>query len=468
MNYISLQFLVFFIIILVCLKWISKRKQQQWLLLAASYVFYAVWDYRFLILLFLMSTVMWLVGKKIEEYPLKSKGLCTIGVSFCVVILGIFKYYGFFMETFCSMFQLTSNIIKIILPLGISFYTFQSISYLCDLKNKRIQAYGFREVLLYIGFFPQIVSGPIVKARDFLPQLENKCVIEMSNISVGVQLFLLGLIKKVVIADRLGIYVDTVYLAPEAYSGISLLVATIAYAIQIYCDFSGYSDMAIGVAKCMGIDLGINFNMPYISQNISEFWRRWHISLSSWFRDYVYIPLGGNRKGEVRTCFNLLVTMLLSGLWHGASWNYVLWGGLHGILSIVDRKIRKVGSKYNWKRQTPYIKNIITALKIIINTSAVCILWVPFRAKSIKDTWIILKRIFGLKSGITYIFSYALIYGILIMGVQIWAVVKNNGNNPYRPMNLNNFCARIVFCIGIILAFLFAYIGNSAFIYAQF
>jgi alginate O-acetyltransferase complex protein AlgI len=238
--------------------------------------------------------------------------------------------------------------LPIILPVGISFYTFQSLSYTIDVYRKKIVAEkDFLKLALYISFFPQLVAGPIVRASDFLPQLEEHRNVSLHNFKIGIQIGIFGLFKKVVIADWLSVFVDDVFSTPNAFHAMSILLAVIAYAIQIYFDFSGYSDMAIGCAKCLGYDFARNFNMPYISRNISEFWRRWHISLSSWLKEYVYIPMGGNRKGICRTYIHNMVTMLLGGLWHGADWTFVAWGGVHGIALCIHKVYRNHFIKIN-------------------------------------------------------------------------------------------------------------------------
>lgn len=335
MSFLSLKFFVFFMVLLVVLYFVEARKHQHIVLLLGSYVFYALGDIRFLGLLFFVSVLMWFLGRRIEQT--KKKKYLVLGVAADLAILGVFKYFNFFAGSFAQILGMQYNSLKIILPIGISVYIFQSISYIADIYTKKIKAQGLLETLLYLGFFPQIVSGPIVKAHDFFPQLEIAHYITSDRISRGIQRFALGMLKKIVIADRLGVCVDSVYSAPSAYSGLSLLIAVLSYALQIYYDFSGYSDMAIGVAYILGFDLGENFNLPYLAKNPSDFWRRWHISLSSWFRDYVYIPLGGNRNGKLRTHLNLFITMLLSGLWHGASWAFLLWGVLHAVASTVHK-----------------------------------------------------------------------------------------------------------------------------------
>ena len=463
MNFISVSFALFFAAVLLLLKVFPNQKTQQILLLCASYVFYAAWDWRFLALLAGISAAVWYLGGRIHRTD--SKSALTVGVVLCVGCLGLFKYFNFFLDSFCALLHISSGTIQVILPLGLSFYIFQAVSYLCDVKNKKIPAASLPEVLLYIGFFPQIVSGPIVKARDFLPQLQRSHSITGENLSAGLQLFVVGMFKKVVIADRLGVCVDAVFSAPAAYSGLSLCVAVMAYAVQIYCDFSGYSDMAIGIARCMDFDLGRNFNMPYLAKNPSDFWRRWHISLSSWFRDYVYIPLGGSRNGAWRTYRNLFLTMLLSGLWHGANWTFLVWGAFHGIASMLHKAYVDFRKKHGPALRTGRLTELVS---MMLNTLLVCLLWIPFRADQLSDAWMILCRIVTMADGIAYYYTYAVAFGLLMLAVNLLAWWKNDGNALWKPLDLRKFTAKVIFCVFLILIFLFAYIGDSAFLYAQF
>ncbi|WP_026497695.1 MBOAT family O-acyltransferase [Butyrivibrio sp. WCD2001] len=464
MSFLSIEFACFFLILHILLYAFRDYKKQNVILLLASYFFYAMADIRLLALLFGISITMWFLGKKI--YETGNRVFLITGVLIDVITLGIFKYYNFFVG---SIFKLAGNdytALNIILPLGISFYIFQSISYIADIYMKKIDAEeDLVNVLLYIGFFPQITSGPIVKANYFLPQLKKERVFCWNNIGDGLQLFCIGAFKKVVIADHLAVAVDAVYATPAAYNSVSIIFAIIAYSLQIYFDFSGYSDMAIGVATTMGFELGKNFNLPYLAENPSDFWRRWHISLSSWFRDYVYFPLGGSRKGRFKTYFNLFVTMLLSGLWHGASWAFVFWGLLHAFLSVIHKMFCDItGKAKKGETKTTFSK----ILSIIVNYFCVTILWIPFRTNSMSDALYILRRAFCFSAGVNYINDFCIIFLILTLIIQTYALVKNNGNNPVKPLDLCLLRNKVIFIYFIIAAFIFAYIGNTAFIYAQF
>ncbi len=468
MNYLSLSFFAFFAVLLIGLKFTRNAKQQNVMLLLASYVFYALGDVRFLGLLIGVSVLMWILGKGIgrDLHSGKAKRYLVSGVIVDVLVLGIFKYFNFFAEGFGTLLGLEYNALHIILPIGISFYIFQSISYLADVYTGKIEAEASAlPVLLYVGFFPQIVSGPIVKAHDFLPQVKEHHKLTWERLSEGAQRFVMGVFKKTVIADRLGVAVNAVYAAPEAYSGLSLLVTVLAYSLQIYYDFSGYSDMAIGVAHILGFDLGANFNLPYLAKNPSEFWRRWHISLSSWFRDYVYIPLGGSRKGKARTYLNLFITMLLSGLWHGASWAFVVWGAMHAVASVLHKWFADMKKRHGWDKKESKLLGGLSMLAMFVSVS---VLWIPFRLNDFGQSLRVLQRIVTWSDGVDYVYVFTLIFAVLLLVVELIALLKNKGNHIWKPLDLSRFWTKVIVCLFVLLIVCFAYIGDSAFIYAQF
>ena len=468
MNYLSIGFFLFFILLLICLKFVRNEKQQNIVLLLASYIFYVLGDVRFLLLLTFISIFMWFLGCKISGVVSReiAKRYLAIGVVADVFVLGIFKYSNFFAEGFSSLFGLSYTTLHIILPLGISFYIFQSISYLADVYTGKTEAEKcVWNVMLYIGFFPQIVSGPIVKAHDFMPQIKELHKITWERLSWGTQRFAMGAFKKTVIADRIGVAVNAVYAAPEAYSGLSLLVTVLAYGLQIYYDFSGYSDMAIGVAYVLGFDLGTNFNLPYLAKNPSDFWRRWHISLSSWFRDYVYIPLGGSRKGKVRTYLNLFITMLLSGLWHGANLAFVVWGAIHALASVVHKWFADIKRKRGWDKEE---SKVLAGVSVLLTFFVVNLLWIPFRINDFGQTMLVIRRIFIWRNGVDYVYVFNLIFVVFLLVVEVIAVLKNNGNHIWKPLDLSRFWNKVVVCLFVLVIVCFAYIGDSAFIYAQF
>jgi len=361
----------------------------------------------------------------------------------------------------------TSRPLSIILPVGISFYTFQSMSYTIDVMHGTIKSHSLLDVALYISFFPQLVAGPIVKASEFMPQLKRNHMLTLSDLSQGVQIFVFGLFKKVVIADNLSVFVDDVFAKPLAFSTITVILAVISYSIQIYCDFSGYSDMAIGTAKCLGYDFRPNFNMPYISRNVSEFWKRWHISLSTWLQEYLYIPLGGNKKGITRRYVNLLLTMILGGLWHGANYTFVFWGVLHGIALCIHKF---------WLKCKPKDKSTVLGsfISILFTYCFVCICWVFFRAENFNIAIDVLYRMFVWKSGITQLYSWAIFSIALLIISNIVALLKakKDGskivNGFYIILDLNKVSSLTVFFVVILLIICLAYTNSNPFIYFQF
>lgn len=343
----------YFLVLVFGLYWSvlrNKFRVQNFFLLLASYCFYGWWDVRFLILIFISSSVDFFLGRAIYRQTLKQKKLYLLWL--CMLInlgmLGFFKYYNFFTDSMATLLtnlglQANLSTLQIVLPVGISFYTFQSLSYSIDIYRGKIKPTNdFVSFMTFVSFFPQLVAGPIERASHLLPQFLSPRAFRQEHLISGFRFILYGLFKKMVIADRLAYFVDHVYTSPEKYDGTVLLAATFMFGIQIYCDFSGYSDIAIGSARLLGFDLMQNFRTPYLALNFREFWRRWHISLSTWFRDYVYIPLGGNRVSQGRWIFNIMLTFTLSGLWHGASFTFIIWGFLHGFFLVSEYLIAKI------------------------------------------------------------------------------------------------------------------------------
>lgn len=335
MLFNSLQYAVFLPIVF-CVYWFIPNRFRWLVLLISSYYFYMSWNPKYVILILGTSLLSYLAGLFIERSREKKqkKFFLILYISLCLGLLFTFKYLDFAVGTICSLIKLFAvelhlSTLNLLLPVGISFYTFQTISYVVDVYREDISAeHHFGYYATFVSFFPQLVAGPIERTSNLLPQIKSNKVFSYENGREGLILILIGLFKKVLLADTLAKYVDKVYSNLEKYTGFSLMLVIVFFSIQIYGDFSGYSDIAIGSAKLMGINLMTNFGSPYFSQNIKEFWNRWHISLSNWLKDYIYIPLGGNRKSCMRTNINLLITFLISGLWHGASWNFVIWGGL--------------------------------------------------------------------------------------------------------------------------------------------
>jgi alginate O-acetyltransferase complex protein AlgI len=348
MLFCSTQFLLFFTVVFVAYWSMPWHRARVWFLLAASFYFYASWN-KWLALIICVSTALdYLLARGMDassSVPWR-RLLVTVSVVANLGLLCYFKYANFFLrsvEEALHALGASSSlpVLQVILPIGISFYTFEAINYTVDVYRRRVPAErNLAHFMLFITFFPHLVAGPIVRARDFLPQIRRPKHWDWYRLQLGAQLFLMGLFKKMAIADRMALFADPVFKDPILYNSGAVWLATLAYAIQIYCDFSGYSDMALGAAHMLGYKLAQNFNMPYLAGNVSEFWRRWHMSLSSWLRDYLFIPLGGSRGTNWQTCRNLLITMALGGLWHGASWTFVVWGVLHGVLLIVHRQFQ--------------------------------------------------------------------------------------------------------------------------------
>lgn len=403
MLFNSLDFAIFFPIVFV-LYWLvsSNLRWRNILVLASSYVFYGWWDWRFLFLIAISSIVDFYVGQKLykENNAKKRKRLLLISLIVNLGFLAYFKYTNFFIDTFVDSFRLFGKeleitSINIILPVGISFYTFQTLSYTIDIYRKQLKpTKDWLSFFSFVAFFPQLVAGPIERASHLLPQFYKTYKFNYNQVKSGLLLMAFGLFKKMVIADRAALYVNEVYNNPGNYEGIETIFGTVLFAFQIYCDFSGYSDIAIGAARTMGFDLMKNFDSPYLSKSITEFWRRWHISLSTWFRDYVYIPLGGSRNGKYRTYYNLFIVFLVSGLWHGAAMTFVIWGVIHGVIIVIEKAIfkskEKVFSLLNIDKSILSNKLIF----IMITFTIVCFAWVFFRANSFADSIIIIEGFF--------------------------------------------------------------------------
>lgn len=339
---------LFYAPIVYLLYYLLSHRAQNRVLLVASYIFYAAWDPRFLLLLLGSTTLDYFIGLNLHKSTdqRKRKWMLFASVLVNLTALGFFKYFNFFMENMEALLQalgMPFGLIRLdlVLPVGISFYTFQTISYSVDVYQRKIEPErNFLDYALFVSFFPQLVAGPIERAANLIPQLKKQRVITREMITSGLWLILLGYFKKVVVADNLTAIIDPVFQAKETPGGMSCLFAAYAFSVVAYCDFAGYSDIARGLAKLMGIDIVLNFNLPLIARNPMDFWRRWHISLSFWFRDYLYIPMGGSRVGKLRTYFNLFVVFLLSGLWHGATWTWITWGAYNSVLTIAYRLLK--------------------------------------------------------------------------------------------------------------------------------
>ncbi len=384
----------FWVLFLVFIPVYSLLKRRLWQMIvfvvAFSFYFYYKSSGVFVMLLFATSLFDWLLSRLLVRLKsVTARKLCVAcSLTASLGILGYFKYANFFLWNISAMVGANFQPLDLILPVGISFYTFQSISYIVDVYKGRVApTRTWLEYAFFLSFFPALVAGPIVRADYFLPQIRENRHSTRDEVYMGLWLIILGVVKKAIIADYIAQYNDLIFQSPTGYSGFETVMGIIGYTMQIYCDFSGYSDMAIGIALIMGFKLAQNFNFPYKSQNLTDFWRRWHISLSTWLRDYIYIPLGGNRKGTRRTYINNFATMLIGGLWHGAAWKFVFWGAMHGAGLAVHKASKpwldRLGSSWPVK-----------AFSWLLTMTVVALLWVFFRADSWTDSWLIIKNAF--------------------------------------------------------------------------
>ncbi|MDD6933289.1 MAG: MBOAT family protein [Eubacteriales bacterium] len=466
MSFVSVAFFVLFALTLAAQWLLPSRRLRQLALLAASYVFYGWWDWRFCFLMLFLTAVAFFTGLRLEKKP-GSRPALALGVTVPLAVLFFFKYMGFFVDSFCALFGLNpAGALRILLPVGISFYTFQSLSYTIDAYRGKVAiSHDFCKFALYIAFFPQLVAGPIVKAADFLPQLEEDRRPTGAGVAQGMNLFLWGMLKKAVFADQISPFVDSVFATPAAFSSGTVALAVLAYAIQIYFDFSGYSDMAIGCAKCLGYDLMKNFDLPYLSRNVSEFWKRWHISLSTWLMEYLYIPLGGNRKGRARTYLNLMITMLLGGLWHGAGINFILWGGFHGLALCAHKA---------WARKFPAKPGFFRAAAATLCTFVfVCLCWIPFRAQTFSQTRAVLQKLFCWSGGVVFPHTWSIAAIVLLVLATLYCVFRNrdaqgrvHGDAPV--FRLGSFWGTFAFALLAGFVLVLMYTGDNPFIYFQF
>lgn len=418
MIFTEFRFFVFFAVVFAVAWFVgSNRVRKGWLLLC-SYAFYAAWDWRFLSLILLSTAVDYEVGHRLEESrsPRHRRALLVLSLCVNLGVLGFFKYFNFFVDSAIDLFGILGIpmnpwSLRIILPVGISFYTFQTLSYSIDIYRCQIHCTRDRlDFALFVAFFPQLVAGPIMRARDFLPQLAERPRFSTIRFRPALLLFLIGFFKKACVADNLAPYVDALYADPMRFDSISAWIATLLYSVQVYCDFSGYSDMAIACAAMLGYRLCVNFQHPYFSSGLLEFWSRWHVSLSSWLRDYVYIPLGGSRHGEAATLCNLMTTMVLVGLWHGAAWTYVVFGFIHGVAMSVERLWRARASGTRAERLFDGAAGALATF-LFFNITLVI-----FRSPDFATAWIVLRSMLGFApgGGEALSLSLAVIFGVLV------------------------------------------------------
>ena len=468
MIFNSVHFIFFFIATTILYYALPHRFRWAFLLAISCY-FYMVFRPIYILILAGTIVVDYVAGLFLESTtnPRRKKIFLVASIIANVGVLAVFKYYNFINDNLTELlgvFHLKNEIpmLRILLPIGLSFHTFQAMSYTIEVYRGKQQAEKhFGMYALYVMFYPQLVAGPIERPQNILHQLKEKVVFNYDHIVSGLKLILWGLFVKVVIADRLSIYVDIVYNSPEHHSAISSLVATLFFTFQIYCDFSGYSSIAIGCAKVLGIDLMINFRRPYMSTSIREFWSRWHISLSTWFRDYLYIPLGGNRVSVYRNMFNLFFVFLVSGLWHGANWTFIIWGALHGLYLMMEIVI---------DRLVPSIK-LPRSIRWILNFVLVAIAWVFFRASNFQTAKQILKNIYTFKPGPLYIGNASyLVYSFFAI-LFLFAAEYNAEklNNRYAWLHSERKVLRWSAYLLLILTLLSIGVFNGGqFIYFQF
>jgi len=447
-------------------------KIQQALILLYSYFFLFTANWKFCICVAAVSLIAYATGMLINKSGTEKhrKHWAMRGGILLLLMLGYFKYTNFFIESMNHALGLSLKTQKLLLSLGISFFTFSALSYVIDVYQRKCDVEkNVFDFSLYMVFFPKIIAGPIVRWIDFKPQLKSYRGIELPAFHDGIQIFVFGLFKKIVLADHLGVFVDDVFLAPGAFNTGTVWLSAISYTLQIYLDFSGYSDMAIGLAKILGFEFKPNFNLPYIAKGFSDFWERWHISLSQWFRDYLYIPLGGSRNGKVRTYVNLMIVMIISGLWHGAGWTFILWGTLHGIASCVTRLVRK-------KADRPHKDTaILEAIEIIVTFIVVTLFWSVFRAENIEKAGQYWKALFTIHNGISqpYTWTFIAIGCVLLATLAAITRDKKKGlgekiNGFYPILNLNKIGSLTIFFTVCGLIVLLGYFGNTAFIYGGF
>lgn len=423
MLFNSYAFAIFLPIVFM-LYWVIPHKLRWILLLISSYFFYMCWNPKYVVLIFGTTAVSYLAALFIERAKGKKakKIILIVSIIICMGVLFIFKYYNFVLESFSNFLSLfaihfSPVTLKLLLPIGISFYTFQTMSYVIDVYRGKVEAEKhFGYYATFISFFPQLVAGPIERTSNLLPQIKSDKKFDYEKSSYGIRLMVWGFLKKLVIADNFAVYVDRVFNNISEYQGGALLIASLLFTIQIYCDFSGYSDIAIGTAKLLGVDLMTNFKSPYFSASIKEFWQRWHISLSSWFRDYVYIPLGGNRCSTMKHNRNLLITFLVSGMWHGADWTYIVWGGIHGIAQIFENFFLK-------KKDGKETNKVVWWLRVLTVFLFCNFAWIFFRANSITDAFYMIGNLFaGIGQPVKYLYSGFVNIGLSLQVLIAFAV----------------------------------------------
>ncbi len=477
MLFNSIEFAIFLPLVFFCYWFIVNKnlKFQNFFIVAVSYIFYGWWDWRFLFLIALTTGASYLSGILIERHREKktAKGIAAINIALNLLILCIFKYFNFFAENLNALFEMFGYsldwvTLDILLPVGISFYTFQALSYTIDVYKRKMQpTHDVVSFFAFVSFFPQLVAGPIERATNLLPQFYVPRQFDYANAVNGMRQMLWGLFKKIVVADNCAVAVNMIFSDPTEYSGSTLALGVLLFAFQIYGDFSGYSDIAIGASRLFGFNLMQNFNFPYFSRDIAEFWRRWHISLTTWFRDYIYIPLGGSRGTKWMSFRNTIAIFLISGLWHGANWTFIAWGAYHALLFaplLLLGRNRKYSDIVAKNRFLPNIKEIF---QILLTFILVLIGWVFFRADTIGDSVTYLTKMFS-----PSLFSMPVWFGkkaLLAIGVMLaveWIGRRNRYGIEKLPQN--TVLRYAIYCAIICFILIGGQFGNNQFIYFQF
>jgi len=484
MLFNSIDFAIFLPIVFALFWFVVNRnlRDQNLLIVVASYIFYGWWDWRFLGLILLSTVVDYSIGLLLakEKREKKRKNLLWISILVNLGFLGFFKYFNFFLDNFISAFSffgstLDIRSLSIILPVGISFYTFQTLSYTIDVYKKKLEPTNdFIAFAAFVSFFPQLVAGPIERATNLLPQFFKKKSFDHQNAIDGMQQIVWGLFKKMVIADNCAVFVNAIFNNSEIYAGSTLVLGAIFFAFQIYCDFSGYSDIAIGTSRLFGFNLKQNFAFPYFSRDMAEFWRRWHISLSTWFRDYLYIPLGGSRGNTWKQIRNIFIIFLVSGFWHGANWTFIVWGALNAIYFLPLLLLKRNRTNLNLVAQGKIFPSIKELFQMLITFTLTVFAWIFFRAENLDHAF---EYILGIFSG--PFFEPPIIKGLgivkmfkLVLLIKVFMLIEWIGRSKEYALDLpalNNTYIRIItiWVISIIIM-LFMSTGQQDFIYFQF
>jgi D-alanyl-lipoteichoic acid acyltransferase DltB (MBOAT superfamily) len=481
MLFNSAHFLVFFPVVVAVYFFVPHRYRWAWLL-AASYYFYMAWRPPYVVILWAITAVDFAAGLLIGRARGSTTRRFFLGMSLCsnLLLLFAFKYFDFFAASIASALGAigvlyTPPVFDLVLPLGISFHTFQAISYTVDVyRGKRPPERSLGLFALYIAFFPQLVAGPIERATHLLPQFYERHEFDYSNAVAGLRLMLWGFFKKLVIADRLAIFVNDAYAQPSACSGATLALATFFFAYQIYCDFSGYSDIAIGSARVMGFEIAGNFRRPFHADSVRDFWRRWHISLSTWFRDYLYVPLGGNRVSRARNVLNIFVVFLVSGLWHGANWTFIVWGALHGLFVVASLGFDRFGKSIGARRRQRGISSLLRSLAVLTTFGLTTFAWIFFRAASLGDAMTIVQRIFTRAVGVsgptiaTFGVGETVVAVVAIVALEAVHAVQAGGGRFARLSTLPLVARWLCYYLLLWSILLFGKFDERAFIYFQF